>query len=68
MEKTLKVEGMMCQHCVKHVTEALQGVAGVEAVEVSLEAGTATVTCADNVADDDLLAAVRAGGYECAMA
>ncbi len=68
MEKTLKVEGMMCQHCVKHVTEALSGVEGVQGVEVSLEAGTATVTCADSVADDDLLAAVRAADYECAMA
>ena len=68
MVKTLKVEGMMCQHCVKHVTEALTGVAGVQGVEVSLEAGTATVTCADSVADDDLLAAVRAADYECAMA
>ncbi len=68
MEKTLKVEGMMCQHCVKHVSEALSGVAGVTAVEVSLEAGTATVTCAEGVADEDLLAAVRAADYECAMA
>lgn len=68
MTKTLKVEGMMCQHCVKHVTEALAGVAGVEKVDVSLEAGTATVECADSVADDALLSAVRAADYECAMA
>ena len=68
MEKKLKVEGMMCQHCVKHVTEALEGVAGVESVEVSLEAGTATVRCAEGVADEALLAAVKAAGYECAMA
>ena len=68
MAKTLKVEGMMCKHCVKHVTEALQGVAGVESVEVSLEAGTATVTCGDDVADEALLAAVRAADYECQMA
>ncbi|WP_322290210.1 heavy metal translocating P-type ATPase [Paratractidigestivibacter sp.] len=68
MEKTLKVEGMMCKHCVKHVTEALQQVAGVESVDVSLEAGTATVACADDVADDALLAAVRAADYECQMA
>ncbi len=67
MEKTLKVEGMMCQHCVKHVTEALAGVAGVESVEVSLEAGTAKVACAEDVADEALLAAVRAADYECAM-
>ena len=68
MEKKLKVEGMMCQHCVKHVTEALQGVAGVESVEVSLEAGTATVQCAEGVEDAALLAAVKAADYECAMA
>ena len=68
MEKTLKVEGMMCKHCVKHVTEALEGVAGVEAVEVSLEAGTAKVSCGEGVADEALLAAVRAADYECEMA
>ena len=68
MEKTLKVEGMMCKHCVKHVTEALEGVAGVEAVEVSLEAGTAKVSCGEDVADEALLAAVRAADYECEMA
>ena len=41
MKKVLHVEGMMCQMCVKHVTQALKNVAGVEAVEVSLEAKTA---------------------------
>ena len=68
MEKTIKVEGMMCQHCVKHVTEALSGVAGVESVEVSLESGTAKVSCGEGVADEALLAAVRAADYECEMA
>ena len=68
MTKTLKVEGMMCQHCVKHVSEALRGVDGVTSVEVSLEAGTATVTCGDDVVDEALLAAVRAADYECQMA
>ena len=41
MEKTLVVEGMMCQHCVAHVTKALSGVAGVRDVAVDLDAGTA---------------------------
>jgi copper chaperone len=40
----LKVEGMDCQGCVKSVTRMLSGVAGVEKVDVSLEAGRATVT------------------------
>jgi copper chaperone len=40
----LKVEGMDCQGCVKSVTRMLSGVPGVEKVEVSLEAGKATVS------------------------
>lgn len=64
MKKVLDVEGMMCQHCVAHVTKALQGVAGVEAVEVSLENKNATVTLAADVADDVLIKAVVDAGYE----
>lgn len=64
MKKVLDVEGMMCQHCVAHVTKALQGVAGVEAVEVSLENKTAAVTLAADVADDVLAKAVVDAGYE----
>ena len=40
---TLKIEGMMCMHCVAHVKKALEGIAGVSNVDVSLENGTATV-------------------------
>ena len=35
----LAVSGMTCSMCVAHVTEALNGVAGVSAVEVSLKDG-----------------------------
>ena len=40
----LKVEGMDCEGCVKSVTRVLNGVAGVESVDVSLEEGRARVT------------------------
>lgn len=43
MKKTIKIEGMMCQHCVKAATKALEGVAGVTAVTVSLEDKQAVV-------------------------
>ena len=49
MEKTLNVEGMMCQHCVAHVKRALEGVAGVEEAVVDLDAGTATAKLAHDV-------------------
>ena len=44
MVKTLNIEGMMCAHCQAHVKKALEGVAGVTQVEVSLEDKTATVS------------------------
>ena len=68
MTKTLNVTGMMCQHCVAHVKKALEGVDGVSSVDVSLEAGTATVEAADSVADEALVAAVVDAGYEAAVA
>jgi len=40
----LNIEGMTCQGCVKSVTRTLQGVAGVQDVEVSLDQANARVT------------------------
>jgi Cu2+-exporting ATPase len=56
---------MMCQHCVAHVKKALEAVDGVVSVEISLEAGTATVTAEEKVSREVLVAAVTAQGYEC---
>lgn len=39
----LNVEGMSCQHCVRAVKSAVEGLSGVEKVEVSLEKNLATV-------------------------
>jgi heavy metal translocating P-type ATPase len=62
MKTVLNIQGMMCQHCVAHVTKALQGVPGVETVDVSLEQNQAAVTgSADPAA---LTAAVVDAGYE----
>ena len=64
MKKVLKIEGMMCKHCVAHVTKALADVQGVESVEVSLENGTATVVSAVEIPDEDLQSVVVDAGYE----
>lgn len=64
MKKVLHVEGMMCQMCVKHVTQALKNVAGVESVDVSLEAKTAAVALGAEVDDAVLVQAVAGAGYE----
>ena len=64
MKKTLKIEGMMCMHCVKHVEDALKGVAGVTAVEVNLKKKRAVAECAADVSAEALSAAVKEAGYE----
>ena len=44
MEKTMKIEGMMCGHCEAAVKKALEAVDGVASAEVSHTSGTAVVT------------------------
>ncbi|MDR1326222.1 MAG: cation transporter [Treponema sp.] len=66
MQTVLKVEGMSCEHCVKHVTQALEGVAGVKTAKVSLNDKTATVEHDDAVTLESLKAAIVDAGYEAA--
>ena len=61
MEKKVTIEGMMCQHCVAHVTKALNALPGVTAV-VDLDSKSAVVT--GDVSDDAIRAAVEEAGYE----
>ncbi len=63
MKKTLQIEGMMCQHCVAHVTKALQGVDGVESVEVNLKKKRAEVTLSKEVENESFVAAISQAGY-----
>ena len=62
----LMVSGMTCNNCARHVTEALQGVAGVRSASVALEANRATVRWeAEKPADvPALLAAIKRAGFE----
>lgn len=68
MEKKLNVEGMSCQHCVAHVTQALEAVEGVSRVEVSLADASAIVEFDGAVSDEALIAAVKNAGYEASLA
>ena len=61
MNKTVKIEGMMCEHCVAHVREALEAL-GCEA-EVSLENGEAVLKNTA-LADEEIRQAVSDAGYE----
>lgn len=68
MEKKLNVQGMMCQNCVRHVKNALEGIDGVEEAVVDLDAGTAIVTLGSDVSDEMLVVAVVEEGYEAQIA
>ena len=64
MKKTLKIEGMMCQRCVAHVTKALQDMDGVISVEVNLKKKTAIVELSVEIADETFISAITEAGYE----
>lgn len=59
----LHIDGMSCQNCVRHVTEALAAVDGVQSVTVSLEQKTATVTSAEPLSISAATLAVEDAGY-----
>jgi len=63
MEKTMKIEGMMCGHCEARVKKVLEALEGVESAAVSHEAGTAVVTLSAEVADEVLRKAVEDQDY-----
>ena len=64
MEKTMKIEGMMCMHCSGRVQKALEAIDGVESAIVSHETGTAVLTLTKAVDDAVLKKAVTDAGYE----
>ena len=64
MEKTLKIEGMMCGHCEAHVKKALEALEGVSQASVSHEAKTAVVTLEGDVSEETLRQAVVDQGYK----
>lgn len=63
MEKTMKIEGMMCPHCEATVKKVLEAIDGVESAEVSHEKGSAVLTMSKNVEDSVLKKAVEDAGY-----
>jgi copper chaperone CopZ len=66
MKTPLQIEDMSCEHCVKHVTEALEAVPGVKSAKVSLKAKNAVVDHQDDVSLVVLKDAVVEAGYTCA--
>ncbi len=64
MEKTMKIEGMMCSHCEARVKKALEALKQVEEAVVSHESGTAVVKLNKDVSDAVLKKTVEKEGYK----
>ena len=62
MSKTYKIQGMNCAHCQAAVKKAIEGVTGVENVDVNLNDGLAIVS--GNQDDEKIFEAVRLAGFE----
>ena len=64
MEKTMKIEGMMCPHCEARVKKTLEDMAQVTEAVVSHVEGTAVVKLAEAVENDVLKKIIEDQGYK----
>lgn len=64
MKKKILIQGMSCQHCVNHVTQALEELKGVDKVIVSLEQKQAIIEAVHDITDKEIKNAIEEVGYE----
>jgi copper ion binding protein len=64
MTKKIFIEGMSCNHCVRHVQEALQELSAVKEVSVNLNEKHALVHLNGDVEDSALKNAIEDAGYD----
>ena len=62
--KTVKIDGMMCEHCERSIRESLEKFPQVISVEVSHTSGTAVLKLRAELSDRDIKKAVTAAGYK----
>ncbi len=64
MEKTLKIEGMMCPHCEANVKNTIEGLDGAASALVSHKDGTVMVKMTKEIPDEVLKKAIEDKGYK----
>lgn len=64
MKKKILIDGMSCEHCVNHVTVALQELTGVTKVEVNLADNHAILNASQDISDEEIKSAIDEAGYE----
>ena len=63
VEKTMEIEGMMCEHCERTVQKALEAVSGVQQATADAKAGTAVILMLPDTPEEALTKAVEEAGY-----
>lgn len=63
---TYSVAGVSCEHCRAAITDEVSAVAGVERVDVDLEAKTVTVSGSSGLDEGAIVAAIHDAGYDVA--
>ena len=63
VEKTMEIEGMMCEHCERTVKKALEAVPGVQQATADAKAGTAVILMLPDTPEEALSQAVEEAGY-----
>lgn len=64
-DTTIQVEGMSCQHCVMRVTKALQGLSGIQDLDVQI--GTVALRFDEHsLRKEDIEKAIENAGYKVA--
>jgi Cu2+-exporting ATPase len=64
MTKTLKIEGMMCEHCEARVKKTLEAIDGIESAAPDHNTDTAVITLSKDVPTDVIKAAIEAQDYK----
>lgn len=64
MGKTIKIEGMMCEHCEAHIKKALESLDDVVSAEVSHKTGTAKLNLKSEIDNETIKKVVEKEGYK----
>lgn len=64
MKKTIKIDGMHCNHCKMRVEKALKALNGVTSAVVNLEAKTADIESTTEINDAVIAEAIDDAGFK----
>lgn len=64
MQKTVKIEGMMCAHCEATMKKAFEAVDGITSAVTSHEKKEAVLECTRDFSDAELAKIVESAGYK----